>query len=273
MAKKLKPMQYKDFTFPNNPSDCKYSCDRAFVSHKYPQLKGSELEDFGPNAVVISGNGEFFGAKAYSNWRKLLKEFKKIGAGDFYHPVYTDVNRALMTKCESSMEPIENYVAYSFEFIADNPPNIVKAKKTTKSSSDADDEKSSTSGGHKVGDIVYVTGYLYYDSYGNTPRSKYLNNQKTTITKIVTDPKKGQDYTFHFGTIGWGKVGQITKSAKSTNTTTNGNEVIATYVVKSGDNLSSICARYGANWKTVAKYNKLKNPNLIDPGDKIVIVR
>jgi 2',3'-cyclic-nucleotide 2'-phosphodiesterase/3'-nucleotidase len=43
------------------------------------------------------------------------------------------------------------------------------------------------------------------------------------------------------------------------------------YVVKSGDVLSSIALTYGVDWNTLAKYNKLKNPNLIYIGQKILI--
>lgn len=273
MAKKLAHMRYKDFKFPYNPSDCKYTCDRSFVKHKYPQLKGSELEDFGPNAVVISGSGEFFGRYAYTNWKRLTKEFKKLGVGTFSHPIYTDVTRALMTKCESELEPRENYVKYSFEFVADATPIVKKAKRTTSSNSDGSDgSDSSNTSGFNVGDIVYVNGRLWYDSYGSSPHSRVFVNERMTITKIVLDPKTGQDWYIHCGTIGWGKPSQMTKVRIST-TTDSTLTVITTHIVKKGECLSKICVRYGADWHIVAKYNKMKNPHLIYPGDKIIIVK
>lgn len=42
-----------------------------------------------------------------------------------------------------------------------------------------------------------------------------------------------------------------------------------TYTVKAGDTLSGICAKYGLDWRKVAKENKMENPDLIYPGQKI----
>lgn len=42
-----------------------------------------------------------------------------------------------------------------------------------------------------------------------------------------------------------------------------------TYTVKAGDTLSGICAKYGLDWRQVAKENKMDNPDLIIVGQKI----
>ena len=44
-----------------------------------------------------------------------------------------------------------------------------------------------------------------------------------------------------------------------------------TYVVRSGDNLSAIAARYGTSWQALAQKNNLANPNLIFPGQVLKI--
>lgn len=122
MAVKLANITYKDFEFPYNPATTSYKIDRTYIKHKYPELSGNELEDFGPNACVITGSGEFFGKDAYSNWRKLLNEFKKGGVGSVSHPIFTDITRGLMTSLQASMEPRPDYVRYSFEIVADVEP-------------------------------------------------------------------------------------------------------------------------------------------------------
>ncbi len=43
------------------------------------------------------------------------------------------------------------------------------------------------------------------------------------------------------------------------------------YVVKSGDVLWKIAKKFKTTWQTLAEYNKLKNPHLIFPGQKILI--
>ena len=44
-----------------------------------------------------------------------------------------------------------------------------------------------------------------------------------------------------------------------------------TYIVKSGDTLSSIAAKFGTTYQKIARYNNISNPNLIYPGQKLVI--
>lgn len=44
-----------------------------------------------------------------------------------------------------------------------------------------------------------------------------------------------------------------------------------TYVVKSGDTLSAIAARFGTSWQALAQKNGIANPNLIFPGQVIRI--
>lgn len=43
------------------------------------------------------------------------------------------------------------------------------------------------------------------------------------------------------------------------------------YVVKSGDTLSGIAAKYGTTYQKLAEYNNISNPNVITVGQKIKI--
>lgn len=61
-------------------------------------------------------------------------------------------------------------------------------------------------------------------------------------------------------------AGEVLKIPGNTNT--------VTYTVKAGDNLSTIAARYGMNWKTLYEMNRSvigSNPNLIHPGQILQI--
>lgn len=53
--------------------------------------------------------------------------------------------------------------------------------------------------------------------------------------------------------------------------TNGGNTSNNYYVVKSGDNLSSIGSRFGISWKTLANLNGIRNPYMIYPGQKLLI--
>lgn len=114
---KMLPMKYKTFTFPHNPYECSYKSDRDYIMHKYPEIWMGETEDIHVGNVVISGTGEFFGPFAYEYWNALNNVYKSHGAGEFFHPVFKDVTMALMTRLEGNMEPVGNYVRFSFEFV------------------------------------------------------------------------------------------------------------------------------------------------------------
>lgn len=272
VKQKLNSMRYKSFVWDFNPATCTYSCQRTYVAHKYPELAGVELEDMDINEIVITGKGEFFGENAYSNWLKLNAEFKTFGPGPFYHPIFTDVTQGLMTKLQAEMEPRDDYVAYSFEIVSDmvvptiNTPSVIESQ----------DSNSGSDSSRKiaVGDIVILTGRAYYDSYGSSPYSAYKNGVKYTVTYVNY---KGT-HPICCGSLGWARledvklVGSGAPSDISSNIPSgNTNDII--YIVKSGDTLSGICIKYGANWKSVASYNGIKNPHLIYIGQKIRIPR
>lgn len=258
---KLNSMRYKDFVWDYNPATCTYSCERTYVAHKYPELAGVELEDMDINQIVVSGKGEFFGPNAYSNWLKLNAVFKTFGPGAFYHPIFTDAKHGLMTKLQADMEPRDDYIAYSFEIVCGVTVNEIYTPSVIQQNA----HNTSSSTQIKVGDVVILTGYAYYDSYGKTPRSAYKNGVKYTVT--YTNYKG--THPIHCGSLGWCTLDSV-KLVNSSNTpssTTNDVE----YIVKDKDTLSKICARYGADWKKVAEYNGLKNPHLIYVNQKIKI--
>lgn len=44
-----------------------------------------------------------------------------------------------------------------------------------------------------------------------------------------------------------------------------------TYIVKAGDVLWRIAEKFNTTWEKLAEYNKLANPHLIFPGQKILV--
>lgn len=267
VKQKLNSMRYKDFVWEYNPATCSYSCQRAYVAHKYPELSGVELEDMDIEEIVITGDGEFFGKNAYTNWMKLNAVFRTFGPGPFYHPIFTDVTQGLMTKLQAKMEPRDDYVAYSFEIVCGitvnsiSTPSVIPADNTGGSS----DGSSSGSSQIKVGDIVILTGYAYYDSYGSNPHSAYKDGVKYTVTYT----NYSGTHPIHCGSLGWARLSDVKLASSTGSSQSTTSDVV--YTVKSGDTLSGICSRYGADWKKVAEYNGLKNPHLIYPDQKIKI--
>lgn len=287
----MRKMKYGGFTWSNNPSECSLQCEKAYAVHKYPGYSTVDLEDFGGNAIVLSGSGEFFGKNAYTNYKKLEKEFNKKGVRSFYHPIYTTMKYGLMTKLNSNLEPRENYMAYTFEMVVCKSINNVKpytlssgvsgprVYATTTYGSGGSGSGSSGGGSGKsdtddddkvkfdVGDIIVVNGAVYYDPDGKQFAS-YSRDLKTTVTEV----RGNSNCPIHFGTYGWTSEGSCTKySGSSSSSKSDGSTVV--YTVKSGDTLSEICARYGADWRTVASANGIKDARDIRKGQKITITR
>lgn len=110
----LLAMQYKTFVWVNNPKSYTLSCERLTAAHKIP-LGDYCVQDLGRSCTVLRGEGEFFGAGAYTQFRRLMEVFCSPGAGALRHPVW-QCSRAYFTRLELAQEPREDYVAYSFEF-------------------------------------------------------------------------------------------------------------------------------------------------------------
>jgi hypothetical protein len=271
----LGKMKYRDFKFPYNPETSSFECDRSYVRHKYPELAGNELEDFGPNAVVITGSGEFFGENAYTYWNNLLTAFNKSGVGKFYHPIYKTVTRGLMTKLKSDLEPRENYIKYSFEIVADTDPTTSKASDSAVIEITS---KSNDTSSIDVGDIVSFIGTRHYTSSYAGSTSYNCKSGKAKITKM----NKSGAHPYHLihtnggGSTVYGWVDTSDIDGLLTVKKDTSNKVV--HVVVSGECLSKICAYYSKkynvtiSWKDVATYNKIKKPDSIYIGQKITIV-
>ena len=188
-AKKMKKMKYKNYTFPYNPKTTSMKCDRRYIKHKYPRLSGQELEDFGLDAMVITGKITFFSKQksngtvldAYNEYKKLYQVYKKKGVGTVSHPVFTQIKRGLMVNLECEVDAEVNCVHVTFEIVADTKPNVKEnlkkyAVKEVKPSTDYDGGSGGGGGGYdgggggggsktyNVGDIVNFHGGTHYVS-------------------------------------------------------------------------------------------------------------
>ena len=107
-------MRFGSFVWPNNPRTYTISCKRQTAVHKVP-MGGFVVQDLGRTAMVMKGEGEFFGAHAYDTFLELLAVFQKGGRGVLVHPVWQTAG-AYFTELELTQEPRDDYVAYRFTF-------------------------------------------------------------------------------------------------------------------------------------------------------------
>lgn len=84
----------------------------------------------------------------------------------------------------------------------------------------------------------------------------------TTYQKIAADNGIANPNIIHPG-----QELKIYSGNKTVSTNNTGKE----YIVKSGDTLSGIAARYGTTYQKIAKDNNIANPNVIHPGQKLII--
>jgi LysM repeat protein len=111
----------------------------------------------------------------------------------------------------------------------------------------------------KVGDKVKFTGTLYRDSAGNGA-GQTKKNLEATIYLVNYGAKC--EYNINKG-LGWVKASALTPVGKKSN------DIIHT--VARGETLSGIGAKYGVEYRKIAKDNNIANPNLIYVGQKLVI--
>ena len=67
----LKPMRYKDYTWPHNPESCAVEYRRQIAAHKIP-LGGWYLQDLGRTYRIFRGEGTFAGERAYEEFHQTF---------------------------------------------------------------------------------------------------------------------------------------------------------------------------------------------------------
>lgn len=125
-----------------------------------------------------------------------------------------------------------------------------------------------------VNDIVKFAGGKHYTSADATNGSS-VGASKAKITAVHAAGKHpyhcravNDAGAFVSGVYGW--VDASTLSKVDTSTPASGsNDTV--YIVRSGDTLSGIAAKYGTTYQKLAAYNNISNPNLIVVGQKILI--
>ena len=110
----LTPMQYKGYVWPHNPRTYAIRYQRQVAVHKVPFGRYA-MQDLGLTRRVMTGEGEFFGPKAYEEFKKLSSIFYEGGPGPLIHPVWQS-SQAYFVELSLAQEPRRDYVRYTFTF-------------------------------------------------------------------------------------------------------------------------------------------------------------
>ena len=92
----LKPMRFKDYTWPHNPEIYAVEYRRQIAAHKIP-LGGWYLQDLGRTYRIFRGEGIFAGERAYEEFQTLAEVFDQTGPGLLVHPVWRTVSAYFVT--------------------------------------------------------------------------------------------------------------------------------------------------------------------------------
>ncbi len=123
---KLAALKYKNYTWPNNPRTYSIRFEKNTAVHHYPFTNINEVDDTGMKPREVSGEGEFIGAGAYEEFKKLATIFYNRGPGPLIHPVW-QIQQAIFTRLEVQQEPTPNYVKYYFNFVEHIPQSEIQA--------------------------------------------------------------------------------------------------------------------------------------------------
>jgi nucleoid-associated protein YgaU len=127
-----------------------------------------------------------------------------------------------------------------------------------------------------IAEDVYGSGYNWSDIY-NTNK---LNSQNLEVGQVLTLPQIAAKQPTETKTVSVTKVEPIKESTKITAAEVTQLKTVTitenNYTVTKGDFLWSIAVRAygdGYKWVNIAKANKLTNPNVIHPGNVLVLPR
>lgn len=110
---------------------------------------------------------------------------------------------------------------------------------------------------------VAIVEEVYSDGSILTSNSAYGGTRFYTKKLYGPNYSIGSAYTFQGFIYNPNEYAEAKKEEVNTSETT--------YVVKSGDTLSSIASKYGTTYQKLAEYNNIKNPNIINVGQVIKI--
>ena len=113
----LSPMRYKEFVWPHNPE----SYHIAFARHMAvsPVPYGAEyLQGLSMAHRSMTGQGIFYGKKAYDTFKALATVFYDNSPGQLIHPVWRSA-RAWFVELSLAQEPQTDFVSYTFTFWED----------------------------------------------------------------------------------------------------------------------------------------------------------
>lgn len=130
-----------------------------------------------------------------------------------------------------------------------------------------------------VGQVLTIPGTKQSTSSNSSSNNTSANSSEVVYTVKSGDTlsgiaaKYGTTYQklAEYNGISNPNIINVGQKIKIPGANTSNNNSNTTYIVKSGDTLSGIAARYGTTYQEIAKKNGIANPNIIHPGQVLKI--
>ena len=221
---------------------------------------------WGQSKIMMKANA-IFGIKATSSWKGKIynantNEFVNNGSE------YKYIN---IMACFRAYNNLEDSIKDYFDLIT----GLDRYKKAVHTQSPLECITAIKNGGYATSptyintimSIINSNNLTKYDAVEDVENS--VDNSKTIeeLAKEVIAGKYGN------GEERKQKLGNLYNEVQKRVNEILGNNVLqeTIYIVKSGDTLSGIAQKYKTSYQKIASDNNIKNPNLIYPGQKLVI--
>ena len=110
-------LRFATFTWPNNPTNMTLKCTKNLKDFFVPN-NGTNLQNYGQSARILSGEGEFFSTSAFVSYFKLFNLFKDNTPKELYIPGFVTYS-AYFSEFTLLGEPGPESIKYSFTFVED----------------------------------------------------------------------------------------------------------------------------------------------------------
>lgn len=220
--------------------------------------QGALETGWGKSGIMMKANA-IFGIKATSSWGGKVYNSKT-------QECYDGINYTEISACFRAYDSLEESIKDYFDLII----NLPRYKNSLYRSSAKECIQAIKDGGYATSP-TYVTNVM---SIINT-----YNLTKYDGVSVATQPEKSIDELAHEvigGKHGNGEVRKKALGSRYNEVQARVNEILGAkkevvYIVKAGDTLSGIAKKYATSWRTLASINEIANPNLIYPGQRIII--
>ena len=219
--------------------------------------------NWGQSKIMMNANA-IFGIKATSSWKGKVYNANTQECYD--GSTYTNI-----TACFRAYNNLEDSIKDYFDLIT----GLDRYKKAVHTQSPLECITAIKNGGYAtsptyINTIMSIINSNNLTQYDNVEDVENSVDNSANIDAIARDVITGK---YGNGNERKNKLGNLYEEVqKRVNEMLKNNVLQETiYTVKSGDTLSGIAQKYKTSYQKIASDNNIKNPNLIYPGQKLVI--